>query len=115
MELKFNFAYTIQAQNDDPRVEGVFTDDAGNYIVEKHSIGKMPWDFRLAIKRADREPIRSWRLLQDIKNAVAGPDRTAIEVYPPESEVTDTANMYHLWVFVEGYGPGVSLTKPDKP
>jgi len=114
---KFNFnpRYTTAAAIAGVAIEAVFTDEAGEYIVEKHNIGKTPFDFRLAIKRVDRQPIRSWRLLQDIKNDVAGADREAIEIYPPESEATDTANMYHLWVFMEGYGSGVRLTPPVTP
>ena len=110
--MTMNFAFTIQAQNENASVEAVFTDEAGEYIVEKFYVTSRSFDYRLAIKRQDREPIRSWRVLQDIKNAVAGIDRTAIEVYPPESEVTDTANMYHLWVCALGYEPPVRLTKP---
>ena len=40
----------------------------------------------------------SWREAQRIKNELAGPDATAVEVYPPEAEVVDAAPMYHLWV-----------------
>ncbi|WP_425456747.1 DUF7694 domain-containing protein [Aliikangiella coralliicola] len=58
--------------------------------------------------------MRSWRVLQDIKNAIVGRDTIAVEIYPKESEVTDTANMYHLWVFADGYGPTVSLIPPEK-
>jgi hypothetical protein len=36
----------------------------------------------------------------------------AIEIYPAEDEVTDTANIYHLWVFHEGIAPLVKLTPP---
>jgi hypothetical protein len=102
--------YTITGQNTDFSIDGVYTD--GEYIVCKHGIGVKPFEFRLSIQREDKEPIRSWRLLQDIKNEVAGADREAIEIYPPESEVTDTANIYHLWVFMEGFGPRVRLTPP---
>lgn len=115
MKLTINPAFTIQAQNEDPHVEAVLTGESGEYIVEKHTLASKPFEFRLAIKRADRGPIRSWRLLQDIKNAAVGEDRMAIEVYPRESDVTDTANMYHLWVCRVGYEPPVGLTKlqPD--
>jgi hypothetical protein len=89
----------------------VFTDDDNKYVVEKIPMGEeaRAFEFRLQIQRKDKKPMRSWRELQDIKNAVAGTDRYAAEIYPPESEVTDTANIYHLWVFKEGYHPGVSL------
>lgn len=40
----------------------------------------------------------SWWEAQRIKNELAGPDATAVEVYPPQREVVDDANAYHLWV-----------------
>lgn len=112
MKFNFNTAYTLQAQNENACVEGVFTDVAHEYIVEKHSLASGSFECRLVIKREDRKPIRSWRLLQDIKNAVVGVDRTAVEIYPPEAEVTDTANIYHLWVYKPGFEPRVRLTPP---
>ena len=40
----------------------------------------------------------TWPEAQRIKNELAGSDATAVEVYPPQSEVVDQADMYHLWV-----------------
>jgi len=113
VKLLYNKHYTQFGKLHDRTIEAVFEDDSCTYIVERHTIpDKTPFEFRLLIKRADGQPIRAWRLLQDIKNEVAGKDRVAIEVYPAESEVTDTANVYHLWVFPEGYGPIVSVIPP---
>lgn len=51
------------------------------------------------IRRKDKEPIKDhWKVLQRIKNDVFGHWATAYEVYPPDAEVVDTANTYHLWV-----------------
>lgn len=55
----------------------------------------------LSIKRVDKAPIHDWRALQAIKNAIVGPENEALELYPAESRVVDTANQYHLWVFVD--------------
>ena len=55
----------------------------------------------LSIKRIDREPIHDWRELQDIKNALVGPECEAVELYPAESRLTDTANQYHLWCITD--------------
>lgn len=33
-----------------------------------------------------------------IKNEMCGPEHTAVEVYPPEAEVVDGADMFHIWV-----------------
>jgi hypothetical protein len=113
MLFSLNARYTAFAQEQSPSPQAVYSDDSNEYIVEKYQLlSHRAFAFRLAIKREDKSTIRSWRILQDIKNAIAGEDSAAIEVYPPESEVTDTANMYHLWVFKPGFGPGVSLVPP---
>jgi hypothetical protein len=56
----------------------------------------------LSIHRHDRRAVRDWRHLQSIKNEVAGAERSAVEVFPPESRLVDTSNEYHLWVMAEG-------------
>lgn len=55
----------------------------------------------ISFHRRDRKAIRDWRHFQSIKNEVAGPERLAIEVFPPESALVDTANEYHLFVLPE--------------
>ncbi|SDR11222.1 hypothetical protein [Pseudovibrio sp. Tun.PSC04-5.I4] len=40
----------------------------------------------------------SWPEMQRIKDELAGPEATAVEVYPPKEEIVDGANMYHLWI-----------------
>lgn len=44
----------------------------------------------------------SWWEMQRIKNEIAGEDATAIEVYPPQSEAVDGADMFHIWVLPSG-------------
>lgn len=61
--------------------------------------GKVTW---LSIKRRDKDAIRDWRHFQQIKNEICGPEREAVEVFPAESRLHDTANQYHLWVLDEG-------------
>lgn len=56
----------------------------------------------LSIHRRDRKPIRDWRHFQAIKNEVAGFDRIAVEIYPPERDLVDTSNEYNLWVLPAG-------------
>lgn len=51
----------------------------------------------LAIRTASNlEP--PWRDKQRIKNELFGADYTALEVMPPEDELVDEADMYHMWV-----------------
>lgn len=40
----------------------------------------------------------SWWEMQRIKNEIAGEKATAVEVYPPQAEVVDGAEMFHIWV-----------------
>lgn len=56
---------------------------------------------QLSIHRHDRAPCRDWRDLQRIKNQLVGPEHEAIELYPAESRVVDTANEFHLWCFTD--------------
>jgi hypothetical protein len=51
----------------------------------------------LSIKRIDQTQARSWRDLQRIKNDLLGPECEAVELFPAESRLVDTANQYHLW------------------
>lgn len=53
----------------------------------------------LSIKRLDQRAIRDWRVMQRIKNELVGPECEAVEIYPAESRLVDTANQYHLWAF----------------
>lgn len=66
----------------------------------KPPMGPVLW---LSIKRNDRQVIHDWRDLQRIKNLVAGEETEAVEIYPAESRVHDTANQYHLWCFAPGF------------
>lgn len=47
-----------------------------------------------------------WRHFQRIKNELTDPERWAVEVYPEESTLVDTANEYWLWVFPLGFPRG---------
>ena len=56
----------------------------------------------LSIRSQNRKAIRDWRHLQRIKNELVAPYREAIEIFPPEHLMIDTANQYHLWVLTAG-------------
>lgn len=91
----------------------------GNEIVSAFAepVGK-PEDRILHIHyhRRDRAPIRDWRIGQRIKNQLAGPEWEAVEIYPAESRLVDSANEYHLWAvpwaFPFGFGEA-DLAKQD--
>lgn len=44
----------------------------------------------------------SWDELQTIKAEVGFGDNEAVELYPPDDDVVNVANMRHLWVLPEG-------------
>jgi hypothetical protein len=45
----------------------------------------------------------SWRELQRIKDELCGPDAEAVQCYPRAADVTDEADMYHLFVLPPGW------------
>lgn len=65
----------------------------------------------LDVKRNDKAAIHDWRHLQRIKNELVGPEHEAIEVYPAESRLVDTANSFHLWVLPPGAKVPVGWTE----
>src|SRR5207244_3380267 len=54
----------------------------------------------LDVRRRDNQQIgvEHFRDLQRIKNELVGPEHDAFERYPPESQLRDASNNYHLWV-----------------
>lgn len=56
----------------------------------------------LSIKRRDKQTVRRWRDLQRVKNEVLGPEVEAVEIFPAESRLVDTANQYHLYALPRG-------------
>jgi hypothetical protein len=53
----------------------------------------------LSIKTLDKAAHHDWRDFQRLKNELVGPEFDAIEIYPAESRLVDTANQYYLWAF----------------
>ena len=51
----------------------------------------------LSIKRKDKKALHDWRHFQLIKNELVGEEIEAIELYPAESRLHDTANQFHLF------------------
>ena len=79
-------------------------------IVEKYTLGgSAGFDYRLSIKKHNKSEIRNWRLIQDIKNNLVGKDRVGIELYPKEKDVTDTANIYHIWICSTDCEPPIAI------
>tara|TARA_R110002020_G_scaffold332157_2_gene547557 strand:+ start:3993 stop:4505 length:513 start_codon:yes stop_codon:yes gene_type:complete len=82
-----NEDYLVQVYDKELADEMVHTDDLK---------GKCTW---LSIRRQDRGHLQDWADLQQIKNFICGKTREAIQLYPSEERLVDTANQYHLIVF----------------
>ena len=80
-EMWRNSRYQVAARRN-------YTDDGEGGIVEM---------VHLSIKRIDGQTIHDWRDKQRIKTELLGAECEAIELYPAESRLIDTANQYHLW------------------
>ena len=87
-------------QNDLVQVLVYRNASADEYVHEDSFKGKLTY---LSIKRLDKKPINDWQLFQDIKNEICGKEAEAIQMYPAESRLVNTANQYHLFVFETGY------------
>lgn len=55
----------------------------------------------MSIKTRDRAPYHDWRDFQRIKNELIGEEYEAVELYPAEKRLVDTANQYFIFVFPE--------------
>lgn len=76
-----------------------------HYVVTLREIGHTatgPAMVHLSIRRADRSQVgpERFRDFQRIKNELVGPECEAVELYPAESRLVDSADQYHLWVVV---------------
>jgi hypothetical protein len=75
---------------------------SAKFLIRYHDLGTAWGKSRhLIIARRDGKPIREWYDLQNIKNILVGPEFEGVEIYPAQSRVVDTGNIYHLWVFLE--------------
>ena len=86
-----------------------------NFINSRYQVAKFPVEssdpnlppmVHLSICTLDRLPLHDWRDFQRIKNELVGPECEAVEIYPAESRLADSANQYHLWAFLN---PGHSI------
>lgn len=84
--------------------------DTSNSVVYRNSIYQVELCVRqapkpfgpaihLSFKTLDKQARHDWREIQRIKNELVGEDVEAMELYPSEYRLVDTANQYHLWCF----------------
>jgi hypothetical protein len=73
--------------------------DADKMVQNKDWLGKSTY---IAIKRHDKEICNDWRDFQKIKNELVGEDIEALQIYPDEKRLMDTANQYWLFCLPKG-------------
>lgn len=52
-----------------------------------------------------------WRDKQRLKNEIFGSDASAVEVMPPDAQLVDDADMYHMWILPAGFALPFTLPK----
>lgn len=74
-----------------------------------------PGMVHLSIKRIDKAPLGTehYADLLRIKNGLLSANHEAVEVYPAESRLADTANQYHLWCIRES-GVGFPFSRIEE-
>ena len=72
----------------------------GIYECHVHNDGNGP--VHLSIKNYERSTDIPWLHKQWIKNDIMGDEYEAVELFPAESRLVNTANQYHLWCFEKG-------------
>lgn len=53
--------------------------------------------------------LQVWQAFTDVY-----PDRWAVELYPPHSELVNDAHVYHLWLLPEGWLPPKPMNLAEK-
>ena len=74
--------------------------NADDMIHEDSFKGKCDY---ISLRRHDKKPTNNWQDMQTIKNRLLGTNCEAIQIFPAEDRMINTANQYHLIVFPEGY------------
>ena len=88
--------------------------DADSLVHVPELKGRCTW---LSIKRRDKRPVNNWQDMQTIKNRLVGVECDAIQMFPAESRMVNTANQYHLIVLPEDawvpFGWGIRAVDTD--
>ncbi len=72
--------------------------DADELVHVPELKGRCTW---LTIKRKDKRNVNNWQDMQTIKNRLVGTNCDAIQLFPAENRMVNTANQYHLIVLPE--------------
>jgi hypothetical protein len=81
-------------------------DNAELWINDQYVVTVTRWENgdvqELSIRREDRRAVHDWRDFQRIKTEIAGAHVEAVELYPDEDRLMDTANQYYLYCLPPG-------------
>ena len=72
------------------------------HVHDENKDNKFEKPVHLSIKNYERTTDVPWQHKQWIKNDIMGEEFEAVELFPAESRVVNTANQYHLWCFPKG-------------
>jgi len=104
-----NRSVIVRSMHPNPAAVGGFCNLV--YAVTHFQHSRYPGVDHLCVQRHDGGIQVPWSDLQRIKDELApgGPQRCAIEVYPPLHNVVDNCNLRHIWVMPAGWTPPVDL------
>lgn len=72
------------------------------FVYDYPEVEGWPPIIEMSLKLNSREPWRDWRDFYRIKSELCGTMCWAIEVYPSQDALVDSANQYHMFVFPPG-------------
>lgn len=72
------------------------------FVYDYPKVEGWPSILELSLKLNSREPWHDWRDFYRIKSEVCGTGCQGVEIYPAHSELVDSANQYHMFVFEPG-------------
>jgi len=89
--------FDCDTYENDTYIVMVFRGKQADWLIDDSQLkGQMTY---ISIKNRDKTAIHDWRHFQQIKNELVSPECEAVEIYPNEDRLVDTANQYHLFVF----------------
>lgn len=114
--FEVSMAYAPDGSPDPVVVKGGETFYANSHYLVFHRVmesddPEVPNGVHLSMRTVENDIRHDWREMQRVKNELVGPEWEAVELYPAESRVVDTANQFHLWCFPFrlgfGFGAGI--------
>jgi hypothetical protein len=79
------------------------------FLVQAYDVPAGGASCRLSIRRVNAGDRITWDELQQIKRDVGYGDACAVEMFPPDRDVVNVANMRHLWIVTQ---PPFMWSKP---